>query len=188
MELTRHSKERYAERIMGKDSAVDINSYIVANEEKIRTDIENMVTYGTMIFKGKPLDYNEKQPVRVYLSGTWIVILDDRRDRVITLYKIDLGLGEEFNKDYVSKLLDKLSAANEKLETAKQETTSSQEEYKKLINDNNVLINEYKNYIKNLQDLNESYTSVIESMTKDISNAELEVRECIGTVLGKRVF
>lgn len=59
MELTRHSKERYAERIMGKDSAVDINSYIVANEEKIRTDIENMVTYGTMIFKGKPLDYNE---------------------------------------------------------------------------------------------------------------------------------
>lgn len=74
MELTRHSKERYAERIMGKDSAVDINSYIVANEEKIRTDIENMVTYGTLIFKGKPLDYNEKQPVRVYLSGTWIVI------------------------------------------------------------------------------------------------------------------
>lgn len=188
MELTRHSKERYAERIMGKDYAVDINSYIVANEEKIRTDIENMVTYGTLIFKGKPLDYNEKQPVRVYLSGTWIVILDDRRDRVITLYKIDLGFGEEFNKDYVSKLLDKLSAANEKLETAKQETTSSQEEYKKLINDNNVLINEYKNYIKNLQDLNASYTSVIESMTKNISSAELEVRECIGTVLGKRVF
>ena len=84
--------------------------------------------------------------------------------------------------------MDKLSAANEKLETAKQETTSSQEEYKKLINDNNVLINEYKNYIKNLQDLNASYTSVIESMTKNISSAELEVRECIGTVLGKRVF
>lgn len=103
-----------------------------------------MVTYGALIFKGKPLDYNDKQPVKVYLSGTWIIILDDKRDRVVTLYKIDLGLGEDFNKQYVEKLLEKLSAANEKLNSYYEESNNTRSEYSKMINDNNLLINEYR--------------------------------------------
>lgn len=188
MELTRHSKERYAERIMGKESSNDINAFIAANEEKIRTDIESMVTYGSLIFKGKQLDYNDKQPVKVYLSGTWIIILDDKRDRVVTLYKIDLGLGEDFNKQYVEKLLEKLSAANEKLNSYYEESNNTRSEYSKMINDNNLLINEYRGYIKNLEELNRTYTDLINALTKNNSEAELEVRQCIGTIMGKKVF
>lgn len=57
-----------------------------------------------------------------------------------------------------------------------------------MINDNNLLINEYRGYIKNLEELNHTYTDLINALTKNNSEAELEVRQCIGTIMGKKVF
>ena len=163
MELTKHSKERYAERILGKVSLLDINSFIASNEEKIQKDIETMLSYGQMVFKGKPLDATDKQPVRVYLCGTWVIILDGVKDKVITLYKIDLGLGEEFNVEYVNRLTDKLNAAKADLDTVVTEAEEKKKEYQEYINENTAMINEYRGYIKNLEKLNDYSRSKAEA-------------------------
>ena len=95
---------------MGKEDNIDINRFITLNEEKIQTDINKLINYGQLIFTGQQSSRDGKRSlVDVFLNGCWIVLADNRSHNVITLYKIDLGLDEEFNKIYISKMLDKLN-------------------------------------------------------------------------------
>ena len=50
--ISNHSKQRYAERIMGKED-IDVNRFITLNEDKIKTDINKLIQYGEMIYSGK---------------------------------------------------------------------------------------------------------------------------------------
>ena len=112
--ISKHARERYAERIMEKDSAYDINKFIVDNEDKIVVDINKMIQYGTLIHCGKMYAKDGKQlnnNVEVHLNGLWIVLSDPKTHNVITLFKIDLGVDEEFHKLYTSKMMDKLNTA-----------------------------------------------------------------------------
>ena len=59
--ISKHARERYAERIMEKDSAYDINKFIVDNEDKIVVDINKMIQYGTLIHCGKMYAKDGKQ-------------------------------------------------------------------------------------------------------------------------------
>ena len=50
--ISKHCAERYAERIMGKEDN-DVNRFIVLNEDKIKTDINKLISYGELIYQGK---------------------------------------------------------------------------------------------------------------------------------------
>lgn len=57
--ISKHCKERYAERIMGKED-VDLNRFITLNEEKIQTDINKLISYGELIYQGSKLKKTER--------------------------------------------------------------------------------------------------------------------------------
>ena len=93
-----HARQRYAERIMGKEDT-DVNRFVTLNENKIKTDINKLIQYGELIYTGKQSQKDGKgNMVDVFLKDCWVVIADSRIKNVITLYKIDLGLDDEFNK------------------------------------------------------------------------------------------
>ena len=76
LKVSNHAKERYSERIMDKDNKADMLVFIQKNEQKIKEDIFKMITYGEILYSGKPtVDYN-KQPVDIFLKDTWVVIVD----------------------------------------------------------------------------------------------------------------
>ena len=92
--ISAHAKQRYSERIMGKEDT-DVNRLITLNEDKIKTDINKMINYGQLIYSGKQSQKDGKgNIVDVFLKDCWVVIADSRIKNVITLYKIDLGLGD----------------------------------------------------------------------------------------------
>ncbi len=108
MAITKHAMTRYAERIAGRDELIDINIYIAQNEDKIIDDINKMCEHSELIYTGK-VGNRDNNPVNVYLSGTWIILTDLTESKVITLYKVELYVGEEFNKQFIQKNLDKLA-------------------------------------------------------------------------------
>ena len=60
-----------------------------------------------MIYTGKQSTRDGKgNVIDVYLKNTWVILVDGKSEVVVTLYKIDLGLDDEFNKTY-EPLLDK---------------------------------------------------------------------------------
>ena len=103
--ISKHARERYAERIMDKEHKADIARYVIENEEKINTDINKMIEYGNVIYQGEQIRDGKKCNISVVLKDCWIILCDQPKSTVVTLYKIDFGLDDDFTKIYIEKMM-----------------------------------------------------------------------------------
>lgn len=187
--ISKHASERYAERIMGKEDNLDVNRFITLNEEKIQTDINKLISYGELIYQGKQTQKDGKSNmIDVYLNNCWVVLADSRTKNVITLYKIDLGFDEEFNKLYVSKMMEKLNTYKEVAESTKQQVQTESNTYREMIADAEVQIKEYRGMIKNLEELCTGYKIIVDNNNVKIAQANKDVVDVVNTLIGKKTF
>ena len=187
--FTKHAKERYAERIMHRDNIRDINAFISEHSEKIEKDILNMIQYGEELYVGKPSFNNPKQHNCIYvLNDLWVVVIDAYDSKVITLYKIDLGAGEDFDVAFKSRLLDKINAAKLVANETKAKIDEESAQYTAIIKDNTEMIAELRKKIKNLELINEAYSSTIDAANKRKLNAEDDVKTYVATLVGRKIF
>ena len=187
IKISNHAKERYAERIMDREGTTQVAAYILTETDKIRDDICKMIQYGSCIYTGINMQKEKPFECEIYLSGTWIVICSVKDNTVVTLYKIDLGLGEDFNKEYVTKLTEKLDEANAGLKKVKEEITESRQHYNELIRQNEESITEYKSLINNLTKLNNDYKSVVEDMDVRYAEEDVKVKKILNSLIGRKV-
>lgn len=187
--ISQHAKTRYSERIMDKDNKNDINRFIAENEDKIKTDINKLIQFGELIYTGKQSQKDGKGNVlNVYLKDTWVILVDNKSEVVVTLYRIDLGLGDEFNKIYVSKLMEKLNKCKKELEDTLLQVQSESDIYRQMIDDNESQIREYRAWIKNLEELSEGYKTIIDNNCIKVSQANRDVADVVNALVGKREF
>ena len=187
--VSKHAKERYAERIMDKTTANEINTFLVQNDDKIVNDINKMIQYGELIYTGKQTQKDGRSyNVEVYLNGLWVIIVDVKSKNVITLYRIDLGVDDDFNHEYVRRMMDKFNAAKENVELVTYEIEHENDSYESLIRQNTDTINEYKSYIKNLEELNAGYKTIIDNNNVKIRMADREAVEVLNKLIGKKEF
>lgn len=187
--ISNHAAQRYAERIMGKEEKIDINRFVSLNEDKIKTDINKMILYGECIYTGKQSQKDGKgNIVDVYLKDVWIVLADSKTKNVITLFKIDLGLGDEFNKAYIAKMMEKLNANKEVLGSVQQQVQAESDMYREMIDEAETQIKEYRAMIKNLEELCVAYKSVIENNNVKITQANRNMVEVLNTLVNKKEF
>ena len=187
--VSKHAKERYAERIMDKTTANEINTFLVQNDDKIVNDINKMIQYGELIYTGKQTQKDGRSyNVEVYLNGLWVIIVDVKSKNVITLYRIDLGVDDDFNHEYVRRMMDKFNAAKENVELVTYEIEHENDSYESLIRQNTDTINEYKSYIKNLEELNAGYKTIIDNNNVKIRMADREAVEVLNKLIGKKAF
>ena len=186
--VSKHAAERYAERLMDKEG-LSINSFVTLHREKINTDINKLIQYGQFIYSGKQTQKDGKvNNVDVFLKDCWVVIADNKTKNVITLYKIDLGLGDEFNKLYVSKMMEKLMTYKVDLENTQREVQEESDTYRRMINDAETQIKEYRGMIKNLEELCVAYKTIIDNNVVKLSQANKNVTETINTLINKKEF
>ena len=186
--ISKHARERYAERIMDRKHKTDIARYSLENEEKITEDINKMIQYGEEIYSGKQNRDGKSYNISVILKDCWIILCDPGKAIVVTLYKIDFGLDDDFTKLYVAKMIEKLNAAKEKLNNDTVKIRQENQDYAILIENNKKLINEYKAKINSITALNEAYQEVINNNSVLISVAEEEVVDVVNRLIGKKEF
>ena len=186
--ISNHAKQRYAERIMGKDDKTDVNRFITLNEEKISTDINKLIHFGKLIYSGASSRDNRGKVIDVYSKDCWIILVDNKATNVITLYKIDLGLGDEFNQSYVDKMIEKLEGKKAILEEAKQEAEKETKLYKDIIEDSEAQIKTYKGWIKNLEEMCAGYKLIIDNNMVKVAEAQAAATEVLNTLIDKKEF
>ena len=187
--ISKHAKERYASRILNRETNNEIQTYVATNEEKIHTDILKMITYGQLIYTGKQTTRDNKtNTVQVYLNGCWIVLVDANTNNVITLYKVDLGCGDDFNTDYINRMMKKIDDAKVTMGEVQLDYTLESNQYRDLIAQNTAQINEYRTFIKNLEAANEAYKELIENNTVKIAMVSKNVTELVNQLIGKKEF
>lgn len=186
--ISKHAMQRYSERIMGKED-IDVNRFITLNEDKIQTDINKLIQYGELIYQGKQTQKDGKNNIiDVYLKDCWVVLVDSRTKNVITLYKIDLGLDEEFNKAYVSKMMEKLNTKKEVLDNVQRQVKSESDTYKEMMSDAENQIKEYRTMIKNLEELCVGYKTIVDNNGVKVAQANKDVVDVVNALIGKREF
>ena len=186
--ISAHAKQRYVERIMSKSDNNEIQRYIVENEEKITEYINKLIQYGDLIYSGKTHKDGKGNVIDVFLKNCWCILLDSKNQNVITVYKIDLGCGDEFNQQYIDKMMEKLNESKEYLDSTMREVETESIMYKEMIDSTAMQINEYKSMIKNLEALCNSYQEIINNNTVKVSQANRGVAEVVNTLINKREF
>ena len=187
MNITKHAKERYAERIMDKNDKSSIAVFIAQHEEKIKTDIEKMVQYADLIYEGESLK-NPKDTLKIYLNGLWVIILDANTNNVITLYSVDLGVDDELNNLFVSKMKARINASTQHYSEVEEELKNKHLEYKDNIRNNEIKIANYKKIIKSLEDNNYALKDLMDSENALLREAKTDIQEAVMTLIGKKTF
>lgn len=189
--VTKHAKERYAERIMSKSDKLEINKYIAENESRIIENITKMVKYGKIVYSGNNprKDKNgSTNKVNIYANKAWVLILSAERNEVITLFKVDLGLDDDFNNLYVEKVMAKLVEQQKILEETQKQVIDENKNIRRSMEENNDKIKAYKRYTKQLEDANEGYKAIIAANLIKVSEAEDELANILEKIVSKNKY
>lgn len=185
--ISKHAKERYAERIMDRDNKTDVAIFIRDHDAKIQQDIEKMLEYGTLLYEGKSTK-NPKQTVGITLNGAWVVIWDTIEFVVITLYCIDLGVGDDVNRAFIESALNQINVAKEEQRQVTERVQSYINSYKGIIDRNEEDIAKYKKIIRDLEKQVASCKEMIQSFSVDYYVADNNIREKVEVLIGKQHF
>ena len=187
MTISKHAKERYAERIMDRDSQTDIAVFIRDHDDKIKQDIEKMVEFGTLLYEG-PSVKDTKKTVGVTINGSWVVIWDTKEFVVITLYCIDLGVGDDVNKSFIAHALMQIDTAKQERAETERRTTGYIATYQKIIEDSESTLSQYRKRVKELEAHISGCRQMIQSTMVDNKIADEKVREAVEILIGKQKF
>ena len=69
-----------------------------------------------------------------------------------------------------------------------QDIQEQSETYQRLVQENNETIAEYKKVIHSLEEQNAGYQEVIQNLNANLFEAEQEVRETLGLLVGRKIF
>lgn len=185
IEFTEHVLERYVERTMDK-SGNEIKQFLAQNEEQVKQQILKLYQYSEPFWYGKNKEHNYTY-FRINKNG-WLIVIDKNKTKLITLYKIDLGLGEEFNKQYISQMIQFVENANQEIENEK-------EDYNNKVIGNNMTIEELKQQNKLLQAQIQNNQDTIKMLEEDkninldkISIQEQKLKAKIEKFIGAKIF
>ena len=185
--ISRHAKERYAERIMDRDHPTDVAVFIRDHEDKIQNDIEKMIEYGTLLYEG-PSSKDTKRPVGVTLNGSWVVIWDTKEFVVITLYCIDLGVGSDVNNAFIRNALAQIEEARQHSDEVAKRVAADSEEYQRLIEGWEGSLAEYKKRVKELEQYIAGGRQMMAAFSIDKKIADDSVREKVEILIGRQKF
>lgn len=118
----------------------------------------------------------------------WIIIIDKDRKTLITIYKVDLGLGTEFNKQYIQEIK---SYVERELATIQDHKLVLQGD----IVATNTAIDSMKDEIKNLKSQIAIFENQIKTWEQEIQNEtdsinleERQLQQKIEKFIGAKIF
>ena len=116
MTFTNHILERYVERTIGK-TGTELKQYLVQNEDKVKEQILKLYEYSELLWYGKIKDHDFTY-FTINRDG-WVFVIGKDKITLITVYKVDLGLSTEFNKQYIQEIKNYVEKKMTEIETFK---------------------------------------------------------------------
>ena len=185
MTFTNHILERYVERTMGK-TGNELKQFLAQNSDQIKEKILKLYEYSELFWYGKIKDHDFTY-FTINRDG-WVMVIDKNKTTLVTIYQVDLGLGVEFNKQYISELKNYVSNELESIEELKNS-------YEKTAKDNNETIEELKEKNKLLQSELEHNNNEIKFLEQEktlnlesISIREKQLHKKIEKFIGAKIF
>ena len=185
MTFTNHILERYVERTMGK-TGNELKQFLAQNSDQVKDKILKLYEYSELFWYGKIKDHDFTY-FTINRDG-WVMVIDKNKTTLVTIYQVDLGLGVEFNKQYISELKNYVSNELESIEELKNS-------YEKTAKDKNETIEELKEKNKLLQSELEHNNNEIKFLEQEktlnlesVSIREKQLHKKIEKFIGAKIF
>ena len=104
------------------------------------------------------------------------------------MYKIDFGLGEDFNKSFIEQMMKKISIVREKYCDALKQNEDRKTEYRNIVCSLGEQANEYRRLAKSLDKQIENYTDTIKHMDDEVFEIEDAYRRSVMDLVCKKEF
>ena len=186
MEFTEHILERYAERIQDKTKKNEIKQFVAQNRDRIKTNIQKLFDSADFLCQTKIKDHNV---TNFYVNKDgWDLISNKENKKLITLYKVDLFLGTEFNKYYIEKMTEDIKKKMEEYENLEYDIELEKENRANERKECEAGISSYKTQIKWLEEnikLSEQQDKEADARLKVKKD---EVQKQIENFVGARIF
>ena len=173
MIFTNHILERFVERTMNK-TGTEMKQYLAQNEDKVKEQILKLYEYSELFWYGKIKEHDFTY-FTINRDG-WVFVIGKDKITLITVYKVDLGLSTEFNKQYIQEIKNYVEKEMTEIETFKNKCVATALEAKEEIET-------IKDNIKTLKQeiaLNEETQKLITQDLIDLMNrftSDLETNE-----------
>lgn len=170
--ISNHCYERYHERVKQTDGPL-LDSY----KPKYCEEIKKLFSSCEKIYNG--IIGHSTKPVDVYTNKFgWVFIVGDNVT-LITLYKVDLGLGDDFNKEFVDKSLQKISEMRAGVDNIATDYENQKKQISEQISDNDEKIRELTRQINDLKFENENLSGQKRILDNKLYQARVELRNAI---------
>jgi hypothetical protein len=180
MELTNHAYERYCERILNI-SENDIKKYLEENKEDVKNSFIELLNKSIFLFKGA---YCENNIVNYYVVDNFIIVVNESNEAIITLYKINFGLGEDINKIVTNELIKEINILKEK---EQEETKNKEKEISEIEMNINRIDSDIEKLTNEIEILNKN-RNILESK-KELSEFSIKtLRNDIQAKCGKIIY
>lgn len=110
--IKKHAKQRYIERILGITDTQDIKVALVDMDERIIDHVNKMFEHASFIYKGQIGDNTTKN---FYLVDNIVLVTDVGNTCVITLYKCSFGFGDSTDRFIIKSEIEQITALHEEL-------------------------------------------------------------------------
>ncbi|MFL0197300.1 hypothetical protein ACJDU8_17295 [Clostridium sp. WILCCON 0269] len=117
IDLTKHCKMRYVERVKGITGDFAVQEYIAANNERIIQDVNKIFTYSDFLIEDRIGE--DKLVRRFYVKDDILLVLSKDESVIVTLIKVDFGFPGKTNRNIVKDLLVEINLLKEDLEESK---------------------------------------------------------------------
>lgn len=114
IDLTKHCKVRYVERVKGITGNFAVQEYVIANNERIIQDVNKIFTYSDFLIEDQI--GGDKTTKRFYIKDDILLVLRSDESAIITLIKVDFGFPVKTNRNIIKDLLEEISSLKEDLE------------------------------------------------------------------------
>lgn len=191
LKISKHCAERFAERIMGRDEKLSINTYIAQNENKINERINKMYEFGKKIYEGKTKENNNF--VHVFFSSPWVLLTDRNEEIAITLYRVEAvapetEADEELNQLFIETRMEKLDKIGNEIDKAKALQLEETKSFRDEIEENKNKIKEYEDLITGFRKRNEGLQLSIEYNDNNVLELENHYRNTVEELIGVKIL
>jgi len=182
---TKHSIERWVERIVGIKDIRERNEYITLNADKVKDHINKTLEYAEFIYKGQIGDNITRN---YYIHNDIVFVLNTTNDAVVTVYRVDFGFPAELNLQVAKGLLNEIRKLAAEKEEADRAVT---EELDKLKHESESLAQQeaiLKEQLKVIQDKKKSVDESIKSIDSKSKIIELDIKRFTSQLVNSKEY
>jgi hypothetical protein len=171
---TKHSVERWVERVVGITTKKERDDYIKDNGELMKVHMNNTLDFAEFIYKGQIGDNVTRN---YYIQNNIVFVLNTTDDAIITVYKVDFNFTDEINLQVAKGLIKEIHRLVEEKEKLDFKVL---EEAEKMNNESEALkiqIQLAQEQLKIMQDKKKSLDEATKQLNSESKIVDLEIQK-----------